>query len=190
MKPEANSLSLFKFKNSDIRVVQIDGEPWFVAKDVMEALRFPLSAGTSPYLKGLDTSERRRLNRHDYIELFKGLARTPSLNVISESGLYKLVMRSDKPEAKEFQNWVTKVILPAIRKDGGYIHGEEHVVSGAMTEDELVFKAMEVMKRKVDRLSAEKGKGRSLDHCDPLFQPLARGPSGLAPREQSQTSLI
>ncbi|MET4689184.1 hypothetical protein [Sinorhizobium fredii] len=52
---------------------------------------------------------------------------------------------------------MTKVVLPAIRKDGGYIHGKEHVVSerdaaGAMTEDELVFKAMEVMKRKVDRL--------------------------------------
>ncbi|WQP07344.1 hypothetical protein U8C45_16845 [Sinorhizobium meliloti] len=60
-------------------------------------------------------------------------------------------MRSDKPEAKEFQNWVTRVVLPAIRKDGGYIHGEEHVVSGAMTEDELVFKAKEVMKRKDDR---------------------------------------
>ncbi len=65
------------------------------------------------------------------------------LALISEAGLYKLVMRSDKPEAKEFQNWVTRVVLPAIRKDGGYIHGEEHVVSGAMNEDELVFKAME-----------------------------------------------
>lgn len=55
--------------------------------------------------------------------------RQPSLAAVSESGLYKLVMRSKKWEAKDFQNWVTKVVLPAIRKDGGYIHGEEHVFS-------------------------------------------------------------
>lgn len=46
------------------------------------------------------------------------------VNLISESGLYKLVMRSDKPEAKGFQAWVTEVVLPAIRKDGGYIQGD------------------------------------------------------------------
>lgn len=65
------------------------------------------------------------------------------MSVVSESGLYKLVMRSDKPEAKDCQNWVTRVVLPAIRKDGSYIQGEEHVVSerhvaGVMSEDELL----------------------------------------------------
>lgn len=58
---------------------------------------------------------------------------------------------SGKPEAEQFQHWVAAVVLPAIHNDGGYIHGEEHVVSGAMTEDELVFKAKEVMRRKDDR---------------------------------------
>lgn len=43
------------------------------------------------------------------------------ITTISESGLYKLILRSDKPEAKAFQDWVTKVVLPAIRKDGGYV---------------------------------------------------------------------
>ena len=65
------------------------------------------------------------------------------MRTVSESGLYKVIMRSDKPEAREFQDWVTQSVLPAIRKDGGYIMGE----------DELIFKAMEVMKRKVDRLA-------------------------------------
>ena len=55
--------------------------------------------------------------------------RCPSLGLISESGLYKLVMRSDKPEARQFQDWVTRVVLPAIRKDGGYIQGEEKVIA-------------------------------------------------------------
>jgi hypothetical protein len=49
---------------------------------------------------------------------------------VSESGLYKLIMRSDKPEAKDFQDWVTRVVLPAIRKDGGYVMGEEKVATG------------------------------------------------------------
>lgn len=49
---------------------------------------------------------------------------------VSESGLYKLIMRSNKPQAKPFQNWVTQVVLPSIRKDGGYVMGEEKVVSG------------------------------------------------------------
>ncbi|MDQ7835598.1 MAG: BRO family protein [Humidesulfovibrio sp.] len=50
--------------------------------------------------------------------------------VISESGLYKLIMRSDKPAAKRFQNWVTREVLPALRKDGMYVMGEEKVKTG------------------------------------------------------------
>ncbi len=50
---------------------------------------------------------------------------TTRMVIISESGLYKLIMRSDKPEARAFQNWVTQVVLPSIRKDGGYVAGED-----------------------------------------------------------------
>ena len=50
--------------------------------------------------------------------------------VLNESGLYKLVMRSNKPEAKAFQDWVTRVVLPDIRKDGAYLLGEEKVATG------------------------------------------------------------
>jgi|GEM_PF-6970342 Prophage antirepressor len=57
--------------------------------------------------------------------------RGPASYIISESGLYKLVMRSDKPEAREFQDWVTREVLPAIRKDGMYVAGEEKVKTGA-----------------------------------------------------------
>jgi len=59
------------------------------------------------------------------------------VTIISESGLYKLVMRSDKPQAKQFQDWVTREVLPAIRKDGAYIMGEEKVRSGELSKDEL-----------------------------------------------------
>ena len=54
--------------------------------------------------------------------------RSPLL--VNESGFYKLVLKSRKPEARKFQDWVTGVVLPAIRKDGGYILGEEKVATG------------------------------------------------------------
>ncbi len=145
--------TLFKFKDHDIRTVKVEDNPWFVAADVCRAL------GLMPNkINGSFQTHTRRLDRDELGHWSDPTSHKRRMVIIAESGLYKLVMRSDKPEAKDFQNWVTKVVLPAIRKDGGYIHGEEHVVSGAMTEDELVFKAMEVMKRKVDRLSAENAK--------------------------------
>ncbi|ROM37140.1 hypothetical protein BK646_19235 [Pseudomonas protegens] len=76
--------------------------------------------------------------------------------ILAESGVYKLVMRSNKPEAKAFQDWVTRVVLPAIRKDGAYVMGEEKVATGELSEDELVMRAMTIMTRKVDRLTQER----------------------------------
>ena len=68
-------------------------------------------------------------------------------NFINESGLYTLIIRSRKPEAKKFRKWVTNEVLPSIRKTGGYIAGEEN-----MSEDELVLKAMNVLNTKVENL--------------------------------------
>lgn len=125
-----NNATLFKFKDHDVRTVQLDGEPWFAGADMLGVL-FGKAAGNGWAYAMLSPEERTKVDR-----TYLGLRPGKQMVVVSESGLYKLVMRSDKPEAKEFQNWVTKVVLPAISKDGGYIHGEEHVVSGAMTEDE------------------------------------------------------
>ncbi|MET4634919.1 BRO-N domain-containing protein [Kaistia defluvii] len=85
-------------------------------------------------------------------ELFPGSVARAVL--ITESGLYKLVMRSDKPKAKEFQNWVTQVVLPSIRKDGGYVMGEEKLATGEMTEDQFILTAMRMMEDKVARYRA------------------------------------
>ncbi|MDX0270928.1 BRO family protein [Sinorhizobium meliloti] len=153
------NISLFKFKDREVRTIEIKGEPWFVTGDACKILDFTPhpSGGYSRHTQRLDKSERMVHPTRDFVGMPGA-----SVGLISESGLYKLIMRSNKPEAKDFQNWVTRVVLPAIRKDGGYIQGEEHVASGAMTEDELVFKAMEVMKRKVDRLSAENAKQEAI----------------------------
>ncbi len=138
-----SNLKTFRFNTSTIRVVEIAGNPWFVAVDVAKVLGLPNITVTlkSKYLEASDKATT-----------VVGFRR---VNTLSESGLYKLIMRSDKPEAKPFQNWVTQVVLPAIRKDGGYILGEEKTSTGEMDEDTLVLKAMEVMRRKIERLTAE-----------------------------------
>lgn len=147
------NVSLFKFKDHNVRVVIIAGEPWWVAADVCNALGMDLYAGTSQWLIGLAPDQKRRASRKELPELFSG-TRSPSLNLVSESGLYKLVLRSDKPEAKPFQDWVTRDVLPAIRKDGSYVMGEEKVLTGEMSEDELMARAFVAATRKLERLGA------------------------------------
>jgi len=105
-----NPLTTFQFNTKTVRVVTIEGNPWFVAADVCRVLKL---SNTTEALRRLDAPERTTLNRTEV-----GMGNGAAVNFISESGLYKLVMRSDKPEAKAFQDWVTKVVLPAIRKDG------------------------------------------------------------------------
>ena len=139
------------FASFAIRIVTIDGNPWFVAIDVARALGLGLHKGSvSHHMRRLDQDEKRQTSTSDM-----GVSVRNSLTVVSESGLYKLILRSDKEQARRFQNWVTRDVLPAIRKDGGYILGEEKVATGELSEDELVFRAMEVMKRKIERLSVE-----------------------------------
>lgn len=82
----------------NLRVLQKDGEPWFVAKDVCTALDI---ANPTDALKSLDQDERARFN----------LGRQGMGNIISESGLYLLVLKSRKAEAKAFQKWVTGEVL-------------------------------------------------------------------------------
>nr|WP_162916277.1 BRO family protein [Cohaesibacter haloalkalitolerans] len=100
--------------------MEIQGEPWFVAADVCKALDLPLAGGAGRYLQNIDSDEKKTLRRTDCNDLFVGV-RAPSYLVISESCLYKLILRSDKPQAKQFQDWVTRDVLPAIRKTGSYV---------------------------------------------------------------------
>ena len=102
------------FENSEfgaVRVVDVNGEPWFVAKDVCECLELTNTSQTLSYLdddeKGITTND------------------TPGgaqeMSIVSEAGLYSLILRSRKPEAKTFKRWITHEVLPAIRKHGGYL---------------------------------------------------------------------
>ena len=95
-----------------VRVVMIEGEPWFVGKDVCDALDIKNPTDT---LKRLDDDERARFN----------LGRQGEANIVNEFGLYNLILGSRKKEAKQFKRWVTHEVLPSIRKTGAYIQPEK-----------------------------------------------------------------
>lgn len=110
MEPK-QELTLFKYNQQDVRVVMKDDEPWFVAKDVCDILNL---ANTSMAIAGLDDDEKLTSTL-----LISGQNR--EVSIISESGLYSLVLRSNKPEAKIFKRHVVHEILPSIRKHGAYM---------------------------------------------------------------------
>lgn len=101
----------FERNGHPLRVLWIDGEPWFVGRDVCAALDL---ADPRTSLNGLDEEDRHIMPVLDA----RGVLQ-PSI-VINESGFYTLVLRSRKPEAKPFRRWVTSEVLPAIRKTGSY----------------------------------------------------------------------
>lgn len=104
-----NEIQRFDFKGAALRtLIDENGEPWFVAKDVCDILEI---SNPSDALKRLDDDERSRFN----------LGRQGETNIVNEAGLYVLVLGSRKPEAHEFKRWVTHEVLPQIRRTGGYI---------------------------------------------------------------------
>ena len=120
---QKSELQLFqKEEFGTIRTVIINGEPWFVAKDVCDILE--IKNPTDALNKGLEDFERARFN----------LGRQGEANIISESGFYTLVLRSRKSIAKPFRIWVTSEVLPSIRKTGKYVAQSENKVE-TMLED-------------------------------------------------------
>lgn len=112
-----NEIQKFDFKGSSLRTLTDEaGEPWFVAKDVCDILGM---SNPSMAVTALDKDEVAQIDPKDY--LGSENRSNQAVNIVSEPGLYKLIMRSRKPEAKEFQRWVTHEVLPSIRKTGGYI---------------------------------------------------------------------
>lgn len=106
-----NELQLFDFKGQQVRTMLIDNEPYFVGKDVAEVL------GYKDTVNALKThvDEEDKLGWQITTSGQKRL-----VNIINESGLYSLILSSKLPRAKEFKRWVTKEVLPAIRKTGSY----------------------------------------------------------------------
>ena len=120
----SNSIQLFADKGFKLRVIMRLGNPWFVAPDACGCLAL---SNVSEALADLDDDDKLRLTRDeiDTLTSSEGIkcsvdSRVQSLNLVSESGLYDLIMQSRKPEAKAFKRWVTHEVLPSIRKTGSY----------------------------------------------------------------------
>jgi prophage antirepressor-like protein len=109
------------FMNSDggyrVRAIEQNNEPWFVAVDVCNNIGL---TNPTESVKVLDDDERSTLR------ISEG---GPEVNIISEAGLYSLILRSNKPEAKNFKRWITHEVIPSIRKLGAYIAGPGHIDS-------------------------------------------------------------
>lgn len=109
-EPPDNPPRQFDFEGHSVRVVMIDGEPWWVANDVCAAL------GIVNTRHAVDRLDPGGVVQSD-IPTSSGVQR---MNVINEPGLYRLIFRSDKPAAESFQRWVYSDVLPTLRKTGGY----------------------------------------------------------------------
>lgn len=130
-----NNLEIFKSAEfGEIRTVNIDGEPWFVGKDVAAALGY-----NNPQKAIRDHVDDEDVTVNKTFTVNGTMA-----TLINESGLYSLVISSKLPNAKRFKRWVTSEVLPSIRKNGGYIAGQE-----TMTDDELMARALQVAQNKI-----------------------------------------
>lgn len=123
-----NELQIFENPEfGRVRTVSVDNEPWFFAKDVCDAL----SVATNHVRESLDEDEVSNLRSTEIGPEFGGKAPL----IVSEAGLYSLILKSRKPEAKAFKRWITHEVIPAIRKTGGYQANE-------LTGRELMAKAL------------------------------------------------
>ena len=122
-----NELQVFEYQTKEVRTVQMGGEPWFVLKDVCAVLGINNSRMVADRL---DEDEKG-------VSSIDTLGGVQNMNVVNESGLYHVILRSDKPEAGPFRKWVTSEVLPSIRKNGGYIAGQEE-----LSPQELMAKAL------------------------------------------------
>lgn len=102
-----NELQIFNYQSNEVRTIMRNGEPWFCLADVCKVLGL---SNPTAVVERLDKDERSKFN----------LGRQGETWFINESGLYNVILRSDKPEAKPFRKWVTGTVLPAIRKTGSY----------------------------------------------------------------------
>ncbi len=137
---ENNKLQIFKFENKRVRTTEVNGEPYFCLADICRILGI---GNTTNVAKRLDLTGFYSIKSCDINGL--GIEVETKTLYIDESNLYKCIMTSRKKEAEKFQNWITKEVLPSIRKTGAYI----------TNKDVLVLEAMKYLTGKVEILEKE-----------------------------------
>lgn len=141
-----NNVQTFSFESSQVRVVEINSEPWFVGKDVAEIL------GYKKPLNALAT----HVDEDDSLKqgLTDSLGRVQETIIINESGLYSLILASKLPSAKRFKRWVTSEVLPTIRRHGAYMTDQK--IEEILSDPDTIIKlATELKAEREGRLIAE-----------------------------------
>lgn len=157
-----NELQVFTYKNSEVRTVERDGEPWFVLKDVCEVL-----ALGSPH----KVAERLDEDERNQIPVIDSIGRQQETTVINESGLYNVVLRSDKPEAKPFRKWVTSEVLPSIRKHGAYMTPE--TLEAAILNPDTMIRLCTALKEEQDKRKVLEAANATLTVDNQIMKPKA-----------------
>lgn len=136
-----NGIQVWNYEGAEVRIVQIDGEPWFVLTDVCRELDL---ANPTMVAKKLDNDERTKFD----------LGRQGETTIVNESGLYTVILRSDKPQAKPFRKWVTSVVLPSIRKTGSYSVQQPNAFENLSPQLQVLIQ-METRQKQIEARQAE-----------------------------------
>lgn len=158
-----NDMQIFTYNSNEVRTVEMNGEPWFVLKDVCEVL-------------GMDSTQLKKVaDRLEADEKGRTQITTPGGMqeswVINESGLYNVILRSDKPEAKPFRKWVTSEVLPSIRKHGAYMTSE--TLQAAILNPDTMIQLCQQLKAEQDKNAALTVANSQLTVDKQIMQPKA-----------------
>ncbi len=156
----STEIQSFNFNNATMRTLtDKNGDPWFSGQDVCNIL----DTGTNHLREYLDEDEITNIRTTD---IGQNGGKAPVF--ISEPGLYRLIMRSRKPEAKEFQRWVTHEVLPTIHKTGGYLPTSE-----SDSDEAIIAKALLIAQKTIERNAQQlRAKDRQIKELEPKAQAL------------------
>ncbi|WP_265658562.1 phage antirepressor [Francisella philomiragia] len=135
------NITNFNFYNQQVRTINQSSQPWFVAKDVADILEY--SNPRDAIARHVDNEDKADVVIHDGRQ-------NRTMTAINESGLYALIFGSKVPQAKTFKKWVTSVVLPSIRKNGGYIANQEK-----MNEQDILANAVLVAQKVIESKSQQ-----------------------------------
>lgn len=175
---------LQKFQSDEfgsIRVLNIDGQPWFVGRDVASALGY--SNVTRDVKRHVDSEDRG-------VTEMVTPGGTQDVHIINESGLYSLILSSKLPTAKKFKRWVTSEVLPSIRKHGAYI--TDDVLEDTLNDPELALELLRKLRTERERSSALMGRVEELApkarYCDTILQCKNAVPITLVAKDYGMTA--
>ena len=156
-----NNLQVFNYNGNEVRTIQKDGERWWVLTDVCNVLDL---SDTNKTAERLDVDELTRIK-------FVTGGQNREMLCINESGLYNVILRSDKPEAKPFRKWVTSEVLPSIRKHGAYMTPE--TLEQAILNPDMMIKLCTALKDEQDKNKALQAVNSSLTVDNQIMKPKA-----------------